>query len=94
MEEKKLAPPRMKTAASLKPNEKMMDAYVEGHPNAVAIIGFWKALRTIPIVRTTSAEWERLQRNDLVFHEGTASQTAAGRAKARRGSHGRVLGSS
>jgi hypothetical protein len=94
MDEKKLAPPRLECAPSLRPNERMMDAYIERKPYAVAVIGSWKALQTIPIVRVTPAEWERLQRNDLVFHEGTATQTKAGRSKARRNSHGPVLSSS
>jgi hypothetical protein len=62
-------PPRLKCALSLRPNERVMDAYVERKPYAVAIIHAWNPgimLGKVTVV-VSPAEFDRLKANAICF---------------------------
>ncbi len=66
--ERKIAP-RLKCALSLRPNERVMNAYVERKPYAVAIIQAWNPaiLLGSVTVSVSPAEFDKLKANAISF---------------------------
>jgi hypothetical protein len=57
---------RLKTPRSLKPDEKTMNAYVMGQPEARAIINAWKF--SFPIRKVSRGKFEEMEQKGRTVH--------------------------